>query len=359
MTNVSYSFSHFIVASILACAVAVLLHQCSSFADGRFSLNVVNFPRKAHFQVALFAVVLPIHNAGLSTTTSYVHLPSQDIEAEELDRRADESLKKRPIHKPSPEKYRDKKDCLDTNWEYVIKPVCNTIHELQYQDDDGDEYDISFLSRGSGQSAYGFEKKTADGTVLDDENWSFVFKTIILDRLEKIDLDYAHNAASKDAIIMEQLVSSPRIVNVYGYCGVVTLAEYMREKITDRVVPPPGYMSQEELDLIQAANGNQVVPQNNLTSIEKLEIVIAMAEAIADLHGFKGGVIMHSDVHLDQFLLSKKGVLKLNDFNDARILSYNPKRSEYCPPVTALKRLRMLQKTCAVPECTKRPTCTR
>jgi hypothetical protein len=327
MTNVSYSFSHFIVASILACAVAVLLHQCSSFADGRFSLNVVNFPRKAHFQVALFAVVLPIHNAGLSTTTSYVHLPSQDIEAEELDRRADESLKKRPIHKPSPEKYRDKKDCLDTNWEYVIKPVCNTIHELQYQDDDGDEYDISFLSRGSGQSAYGFEKKTADGTVLDDENWSFV--------------------------------SSPRIVNVYGYCGVVTLAEYMREKITDRVVPPPGYMSQEELDLIQAANGNQVVPQNNLTSIEKLEIVIAMAEAIADLHGFKGGVIMHSDVHLDQFLLSKKGVLKLNDFNDARILSYNPKRSEYCPPVTALKRLRMLQKTCAVPECTKRPTCTR
>jgi serine/threonine protein kinase len=52
--------------------------------------------------------------------------------------------------------------------------------------------------------------------------------------------------------------------------------------------------------------------------------------AIAALYGFKGGVILHSDIHLHQILLSKKGVLKLNDFDSNRILSHNAKTSEHC-----------------------------
>jgi serine/threonine protein kinase len=57
-----------------------------------------------------------------------------------------------------------------------------------------------------------------------------------------------------------------------------------------------------------------------------------MAESIATLlHGYQAGMIFHGDIFLDQFMVSKKGNLKLNDFNDAKILSDNPKTANYCP----------------------------
>ena len=104
----------------------------------------------------------------------------------------------------------------------------------------------------------------------------------------------------------------------------------MQGTVTDLIVPLPGNIPQKELDLIQLANDNQVVPQNNLTSKEKLDMAIGMAESIATMHGFEGGVMLHSDIHLHQILLSKQGVLKLNDFDSSPILSYNTKTSEYC-----------------------------
>lgn len=131
---------------------------------------------------------------------------------------------------------------------------------------------------------------------------------------------------------MDRLSSSPRIVDIYAYCGTAMIAEHMKARIRHRIYTYPGLIAQEELDLIQAANDNQVVPQNNLTSMEKLDMAIDMAESVVTLHGYPAGMIIHFDLHTSQFLLSSnKGVLKLNDFNDAKILSYNPKWANYCP----------------------------
>lgn len=55
-----------------------------------------------------------------------------------------------------------------------------------------------------------------------------------------------------------------------------------------------------------------------------------MAEAIADLHGFKDGVIVHGDIQLSQFLFSRDGQLKLNDFNRAEILLWDTEKRGYC-----------------------------
>lgn len=41
-------------------------------------------------------------------------------------------------------------------------------------------------------------------------------------------------------------------------------------------------------------------PMNNLTTSEKLDIALVMAESMADIHGFEGGAIAHGDVHPDQ-----------------------------------------------------------
>jgi hypothetical protein len=56
-----------------------------------------------------------------------------------------------------------------------------------------------------------------------------------------------------------------------------------------------------------------------------------MAEALADLHGYKNGVIVHQDVQLSQFLLNKDMTrLKLNDFNRAEFMLWDEEGQEYC-----------------------------
>jgi hypothetical protein len=54
-----------------------------------------------------------------------------------------------------------------------------------------------------------------------------------------------------------------------------------------------------------------VHPMNNLTAVEKLDMALVMAESLADIHGYKGGVIAHGDVHPDQWLRSSTGQVKL------------------------------------------------
>ena len=71
-------------------------------------------------------------------------------------------------------------------------------------------------------------------------------------------------------------------------------------------------MKQTELDKLQV---DDVRPMNNLTNHQKLDIAIAMAESIAEIHGYEGGVIIHGDIHPYQWLSNKKGEIKLNDFS--------------------------------------------
>jgi hypothetical protein len=51
---------------------------------------------------------------------------------------------------------------------------------------------------------------------------------------------------------------------------------------------------------------------NNLTTTEKISWALKMAEAVSVLHNFKGGTIVHGDIALRQFLISKTdGSVKL------------------------------------------------
>jgi hypothetical protein len=81
------------------------------------------------------------------------------------------------------------------------------------------------------------------------------------------------------------------------------------------------------LDVFQK---DDVLPLNNLSLMEKVDLAIVMAEALADLHGFKGGAIAHGDVYPSQWLRTLDGKLKLNDFNAAVIPDYDPVNKQYC-----------------------------
>jgi hypothetical protein len=150
--------------------------------------------------------------------------------------------------------------------------------------------------------------------------------------MKKMRLKRAMGAAAvakvhKESIILERLTSSPRVLDIYSHCGSTVLVEAMASDINDQIVPPTGYMRQSKLDELQE---DDVHPLNNFTVSEKLQIALDMAESLADIHGFEGGLIVHADVHLDQWLLAPDGSVKLNDFGDSYPAPWDRKRKKYC-----------------------------
>ena len=135
-----------------------------------------------------------------------------------------------------------------------------------------------------------------------------------------------------DALVMERLSSSPRIVDIYGHCAFSVLTEDMVEELEYKIIEGKGYATAEQIVAWEALSEKpgDVVPRNNFTVTEKLDIALAMAESIADLHGFKDGVIVHGDIQLCQFLRNHKKQQKLNDFNRAEPMLYDPVNGRYC-----------------------------
>lgn len=124
-----------------------------------------------------------------------------------------------------------------------------------------------------------------------------------------------------DAIVAERLTGSPRIYDIYGMCGLGILSEFFPHGDMEHIAMP-------EFD-DEVKKGYD--PKNKFTPIEKLVVSKQMAEALADLHGNKGGVIVHQDVQLSQFLWNAdKTMVKLNDFNRAEFMFFDEHENEYC-----------------------------
>jgi serine/threonine protein kinase len=128
-----------------------------------------------------------------------------------------------------------------------------------------------------------------------------------------------------DAMVAERLTSSPRIYESYGFCGQGIMSEFFSNGDLESVaiigdgIPDEGY------------ENNPLKSYNNLTGMQKLSISLQMAEAVADLHGYSGGVITHQDIQLSQFLFDNdaKRVI-LNDFNRAEFMLWDDEHQVYC-----------------------------
>jgi hypothetical protein len=126
-----------------------------------------------------------------------------------------------------------------------------------------------------------------------------------------------------DALVMERLTASPRIVDMYGHCATSVNTEFLPDELEPLLIPGDGdgdYLEDKE----------DVDPQNDFTITQKLDYALQMAESIADLHGFKDGVLVHDDIQTLQFLFAPDGRLKLNDFNRAEAMLFDEETGEYC-----------------------------
>jgi len=208
------------------------------------------------------------------------------------------------------------KGCVRPKWSYASHPACNVFHDLDLLSFD----DFRFLGHGSFRSSLLLPVGDSGTTVLKTNR--------LEDDAQRHFDEYAFSQTQMEALVMLQTHSSNRTMNIYGYCGTDTLTE-PGEEIEDSIIPNHyAWYIQAELDKIQVED---VVPMNKYTPEEKLEMCITLAESIAELHGNREGPLMSHDLGLDQFLRSKKdGLIKLNDFNKAHVLEFDPEANEYC-----------------------------
>lgn len=121
-----------------------------------------------------------------------------------------------------------------------------------------------------------------------------------------------------DAVTMDILTHSERIVNIYAHCGVSVQVEPITgPSITD-------------LTVHSERRGKEDILPPVLSPAEKLNTALGMAEALADIHGFAGGVIAHYDIQIGQYLLERDYSVKLSDFNRADSQLWNEEEQEYC-----------------------------
>lgn len=127
-----------------------------------------------------------------------------------------------------------------------------------------------------------------------------------------------------DMLVSEIFSSNPIFVDIYGFCGLSMMSEYMPYGDTEKVAQPVFERGEPfELDERSAA-------LNDLLPGAKLTWALEMAEAVQFLHNYKDGVIVHDDIQLAQFLLQENGHLKINDFNRAEPMLFDVENQEYC-----------------------------
>ncbi|KAL3943377.1 MAG: hypothetical protein SGBAC_002543 [Bacillariaceae sp.] len=204
----------------------------------------------------------------------------------------------------------------DTDYEYQCRrthqhrlnlPTCNTYHEIEFV-----ESQAAYLNAGAYRQVMVGKHDNLD------KQERVIFKDIHFD-FEATEENYEF--VRMDAIVAERLTSSPRIYDIYGYCGLGILSEFF----------PHGDLEEEIVPDEDASVEDGYSPQNELSPVQKLIVAKQMADAVADLHGHEGGIIVHQDIQLSQFLWNAdKTIVKLNDFNRAEFVLFDDHKNEYC-----------------------------
>jgi len=193
---------------------------------------------------------------------------------------------------------------------------CNTIFETDLLDNG-----VRYLNAGSYRQVFSLHR-----SFLQQEE-SVVVKDMHADNEFKSG-DYEF--VRMDAMVAERLTSSPRIYDIYGFCGLSILSEFFPYgDVEDQAVTGSGYLLSDKEH--EAEESNELKSYNEFSSEDKLVMSLQMAEALADLHGDIYGIIVHQDVQLSQYLTSSdKKRVKLNDFNRAEFMLWDDKGNEYC-----------------------------
>ncbi|KAL7560676.1 hypothetical protein ACA910_001358 [Epithemia clementina (nom. ined.)] len=203
-------------------------------------------------------------------------------------------------------------DCkIQHAWQKESKPNCNSVHEY-------DMTQVKILNHGYWRDVW----KVPSTSRKHPAQAEAVLKT------QRFEHGFSERSNIErhrvDAMVMEHHTSSPWIMNVYGVCATSSISEFAPNgSLRERIWPSSG-------DSYDDDESEDSPPDK----FEMLWLAIQATMGISDLHDYdsKGrAAIAHSDIKPEQFVFTRTGTLKLNDFNIARFLRFNPTTKEICP----------------------------
>jgi serine/threonine protein kinase len=214
--------------------------------------------------------------------------------------------------------------CQRPSWRDWYFPTCNSFHEIDLwraTDDAVPSFDSYFFGHGHYRDAWKISSE--------NDASPFVLKTTRI----RHDMDAEFLAEIKmDALIMTVLLQSPRIVNIMGACSGSLAVEAVDVNMLDQWIPRyRATKYKASVDVPGLHVKGDVRSENNLTMSNKIDDAVDIASAIADMHGYSGGVIVHDDLMPDQWLRRNDGQLVLSDYNRAYVLAWNVEENKYCP----------------------------
>lgn len=189
-----------------------------------------------------------------------------------------------------------KKKCVPmASWQQQSHhhPSCNMFHELSMDNE------ALLITSGSYRNVW---------KILEYNGTPRVVKTLAYQRTFDTANFHRH---LRDAVALEQLSSSPHVVDIYGYCSNSALVDYTSDG-----------------DLTRLHMGGR-----NYTKRELLAIAQNVAASIADAHFvhplYQTPTMAHADIKPNQFL-NFNGKFQLNDFNRAHFLKWNTESKTTC-----------------------------
>lgn len=139
----------------------------------------------------------------------------------------------------------------------------------------------------------------------------------------------------RDAVAMERLTQSPYVMDIYGYCGQSAVTEL-------------AFLEKGINDLYRLSTGLRGIDNPYVTK-SKLQIAAMTALGLAHIHGAgrvdsvngiekntsrerqeRHNTIVHYDINPRNVIITSSGRPKLNDFNVAEFLTWNPKTKTPC-----------------------------
>ena len=201
-------------------------------------------------------------------------------------------------------------DCVPmAKWQTQSFPNCNVIHEMdlrQAADEEMEESAPSSLQLlGTGWFRSTWKWNAAGDTPV-------ALKTL---RLDREFFDEYYDLHRRDAVAMERLTHSPFVMNIYGYCGQSALNE----------------LADFHWDSLEKFGKNLRGRDGPDISFLKLQLATSVAVGLAHVHELDDRPSMaHYDINPRNVAIVAGGKPKLNDFNIAEFLYYNPKTNQTC-----------------------------
>jgi serine/threonine protein kinase len=206
------------------------------------------------------------------------------------------------------------------------------LHRLPHSHPSWNESQLAFLGQGWFREAWKLDqqlphKKRHGNDESNDNGVTVILKML---RPERDFTREFYELHRRDAVAMEQLTHSKYVLNVYGYCGQSALNEYASFRI-------PELNSLEKFD--RQLRGKNFPRMNRM----KLRLAVAVATGLAHVHELPADIVgdsrpsmVHYDLNPRNIAIVDGAMPKLNDFNTARYLMYNPRTKQTCKALSNL-----------------------